>query len=544
MKKLSIGKNDGIAEVVERVIADEEAAITLMMPKGCALGTSVSNFHLLKREADAAGKVVAVESVDENMLALAKSAGLEAVHPFFEQGRAGSLSDIRPVNEKKEKAVSARQSKKAKEETLPAQKIPPAEFPRIHVEPQQEEAKSEPVPLRREREFRVPEIRDAALISRRTKFIAGGIAVLAVVAGVVWTVNTLWGRATVTINFKKTPWTYDANLFVADTAVSKSNAGKRVLPAERFTSNRNLAKSFPASASKDVSEKATAKLTIYNAYSSQQQSLVKVTRFVTPDGKIFRLTNDVVVPGAKVTDGKIIPSSVETNVIADKAGADYNVGPTARLDVPGFKGSPKYDGFYGELKEGAKGGFVGKKPVATPADIVTAKQKVAEILETSLASSFLTSYPKDFKILDGATNFAITKLAVNENTDASGNFSVFGEATITALGFREADLKDLLLSFAVGSNPDTEFKELTLNYSSINPDFKNGSESFMVAAESTLVPKFSADDLKKEVLGKGLVEVRSLVSGIVGLADARVSFWPIWLSTAPSDPERVKIVVN
>ncbi len=547
MKKLSIGKNDGIAEVVERVIADEETTLILMIPKGCALGTSVSNFHLLKREADAAGRIVAVESVDENVLALAKSAGLEAVHPFFEQGRTGSLSDIRPASEKQGKAIPMRQRKKAKEEAPSIPKIPPTELPRIHIEqPQEEEPKPEPVPPRREEAFHVPEIREAELVSRRTKFIAGGIAILVVLIGMAWTVNALWGRATVTIDLKKTPWTYAANAFAADKAVSKTNAEKKILPAERFPADKNYTKLFPASAFKDVSEKATGKLTIYNAYSSQQQSLVATTRFVTPDGKIFRLANDLVVPGAKVTNGKIIPSSVETNVIADKAGAEYNMGPTARLVVPGFKGSPKYNGFYGELKEGTSGGFVGKKQGPTALDIQAAKDNVAGILKYALTStsSLLTNLPKDYKILDGATDFAITKLSVNENTDASGNFSVFGEATIVAIGFREADLRGLLLASAVEQNPNSEFKELTLHYSNLKPDFKNGSESFTVAAEGTLVPKFAADDFKKEILGKGLVEVRSLVSGIAGLAEVRISFLPTWLSTVPSNPDRVKIVVN
>jgi hypothetical protein len=548
MKKLSIGKNDGIAEVVERVIADEETALILMIPKGCALGTSVSNFHLLRREADAAGKAVAVESVDENVLALAKGAGLEAVHPLFEQGRAGSLSDIRPAADgSQEKEVPAKQRKPAKKEALPAPKILPTELPRIHVvQQQEEEAETESVPLRDEQAFRIPEIRETALISRRTKFIAGGIAVIVVLWGAAWAVNAFWGHATVTINFEKTPWTYDVSAFVADTAVSKVNAEKRILPAERFTTDKNYTKLFPASSFQVVSIKATGKITIYNAYSSQAQSLVATTRFVTPDGKIFRLVNDIVVPGAKITDGKIIPSSVETNVVADKAGAEYNVGPTARLDVPGFKGSPKYDGFYGELKEGTTEGFVGKKPVPTAQDIQVAKDFVSNILKTALTntSSLLTNLPPDFKILDGATDFAITKLTANENTDAGGNFSVFGEATVVAIGFREADLRELLLSFAAESNPDMEFKELTLNYADPKPDFKNGSESFTVAAEGTLVPEFSADDFKKKILGKSAAEAGSLVKGIVGLSDARVSFWPIWFSTVPSNPDRVKIVVN
>ena len=65
-----------------------------------------------------------------------------------------------------------------------------------------------------------------------------------------------------------------------------------------------------------MSQKAQGTLTIYNAYSSAPQTLVATTRFVTPDGKIFRLTNEVTVPGAKITNGQIVPSSINAPIAA------------------------------------------------------------------------------------------------------------------------------------------------------------------------------------------------------------------------------------
>ena len=54
MKKITVDKNEGIAEVIDRILTVEDSDITLIVPKGSALAKSGSNFRLLKREADAA----------------------------------------------------------------------------------------------------------------------------------------------------------------------------------------------------------------------------------------------------------------------------------------------------------------------------------------------------------------------------------------------------------------------------------------------------------------------------------------------------------
>ena len=99
------------------------------------------------------------------------------------------------------------------------------------------------------------------------------------------------------------------------------------------------------------------------------------TRFVTPDGKLFRLVSSVTVPGAQVTNGQIVPSSIDAPVAADQPGDAYNVGPVNKLTIPGFQGSPKYNAFYGQLASGTSGGFVGTKAVPTAADITSGKDK-------------------------------------------------------------------------------------------------------------------------------------------------------------------------
>ena len=61
---------------------------------------------------------------------------------------------------------------------------------------------------------------------------------------------------------------------------------------------------------KELNEKARGSLTVYNEYSSSPQTLVATTRFESPEGKIFRIEKNIVVPGAKIEEGKIIASTI------------------------------------------------------------------------------------------------------------------------------------------------------------------------------------------------------------------------------------------
>ena len=122
MKRIAVDKKELIAELIERIIEDAEQDLVLVIPKGTGLGASVSNFHLLSREAKAANKKITIESVDESILALAKSSQIEAVHPLLGSPAASALSDIVPRS-KVSKVAGVAEVRQLKEETV--QKISP-----------------------------------------------------------------------------------------------------------------------------------------------------------------------------------------------------------------------------------------------------------------------------------------------------------------------------------------------------------------------------------------------------------------------------------
>lgn len=563
MKKITVGKDEGIAEIIERIIEAEDEEVTLVIPKGASILGSAANFHLLKREADAAQKTVAVESVDDTALAYAKDSELEGNHPLWRGVRGGGgMSDIIPTgaggNEAEELIDEKPTPKKRKQKSQPVKLV--VREQEVESTETQETFGAEGLEEFEEKEAHFFNRKSAPEVdgdddegedrsggarrrwrSRKALMWWAGAAV-AIIA-LIWIVTSVFGHVAIAINFVKSPWNFSGN-FVADKSVSVVNAANGTVPAQIFSSEKNATQLFPASGKATVSIKAQGILTVVNAYSSASQDLVATTRFVTPDGKLFRLAASLTVPGAKVTNGEIVPSSVDATVIADQPGPDYNIGPVAKLSIPGFKGTPKYNAFYGELKKGTSGGFTGTRAVPTAADISSARTKMTTILQSALSNDIAASYPNNFKILDGATNVAVSKLTVNTSTDQNGNFSVFGEATLQAIGFDESSFKDALLALAQKDAPDSVWSGLDVSYRNVRADFGGGKVSFGASVSGTLMRAFSREDFIAAIGGKTVSEARAAIARVPGLANGKISVWPMWLWHIPTSPGKIEITTD
>jgi hypothetical protein len=567
MKKIIVDKNDGIAEVIDTILNEPDNEITLVIPKGSMLGKSMRNFHLLKREVEAAEKTVAIESVDETILVFAKESHLAASHPLWRgiRGESDGISDIVPKIRKKTKEPVVAM-KKDEEENEEEDEDENNEESEAVTEDEEEKSFKQEESQEEDREARSPffarfsrqrgsdhtendsgededEEDNGPRRSNTGKLITGILVAVIVLIGGVYIASAFFNHATITINFQKTPWSDQLNL-TADKSASSDNLDNNIIAAQVFTSNKNVTESFPGSLVQQVSQKAQGTITIYNDYNTKPQELVATTRFLTPDGKIFRITQNVVVPGATMSGGALVPSSITVPIIADQPGPDYNIGPVAKLSIPGLANTPQANGFYGTIVASTTGGFIGQRATPTATDIANAKASTTAMLQAALQGGFSGSYPNNFKILDGATQVQVTTLTVNTSTDANGDFTVFGQATLQAIGFDETALKNDLLAVAQSQEANSVFADINLNYSNVSANFTNGTVSFSVAAQGDLEPQLSAATLQGSVLGKSVADARAAIGQLPQLESAEISVWPSWLSTIPSDPNKVHITIN
>ncbi len=526
-KKIAINKNDEATFVVEQVLDAAEDAITLAIPRFSKLAESATNFSLLKREAEALGKHIVIESVDDRVIELAKNAGLECINPFF-GGSSKQFSDI--VMAKKEahhgsvnKSAMVGENRKV-ENVAPVHRKTSASPPEAHH-------------------------REVARKSARTKsyalrsFVAIPVFIGLAVLG--WFLGArVLPRADITLASARTNWSYSGNLIV-DKEVSAFDAPGVVVPGEKFTEKKNIQLLFPASGKKQVSEKATGVITVFNAHSSEPQGLVKSTRFVAPNGKIYRLTESITVPGAKIEDGKIVPSSIDVKVIADKAGSDYNSGPISKFTIPGISGTPKAETFYGVSTGAMIGGFVGQVAYPSSADLKEAEAAIAETLRSSMHELVHAQLPSDFKVVEGAETFKLISTKIDSQASTEGKFALFSEGELSLMAFREKDVVAMLSDRIKTESGGVDFlvKQYSAVYEKGAFDAK-GRFSVPISYEAELARTIDLAAVKSKIRGRGESELRSLIFSLPGLESAKISLWPFWVRRVPQDDDKIRIAVD
>ncbi len=520
VQKIYVNKEDEVALVVLRVVKAETTDVLLCIPKFSTFGKSLQNFRLLKSEGEALGKTIRVESVDEDVVALAHQCDIEAINPFFQKS-TGAFADIvvrhRVVEEKKSIVPPAPKI----EATLVNKEEP------LVVHEYQEAIPEEPTP----KAFPFKKMMLAVFV------IAFGGACTFVALRVL-------PKADITLVTQKKTFTY-ASAIVVDKNIRTVDSVTMKIPGQLFIEKKNTSLTFPATGKKFIEKKAEGKIVIANAYSSEQQKLVQKTRFVTDAGLIVRLKEPVVVPGAKIVDGKIVPSAIEVAIVADKPGVEYNLAAGTRLTIPGLKGTPKYDGFYGETKVALGGGFVGERAYPTDDDIAKSKSAVAVAIESSAKATALQKIPADFKAIDNGVQFRITKQMVNTDVNEAGMFTVFGEGEMSVMAFRESDVLQALAERSAKEIGQTYIKKSAeLNYGIPKLDLTLGKMSLPIDYKSVLAPMIKIDELKGRIMSTSERELKALLLAMPGLESATVALWPFWVRSVPDGNDKIMVNVE
>ncbi|PIR89222.1 MAG: hypothetical protein COU07_02040 [Candidatus Harrisonbacteria bacterium CG10_big_fil_rev_8_21_14_0_10_40_38] len=511
--KITIGKSDEPAFIAEKIIDAKAEAVLLTIPRFSKLGESDHNFSLLKREAESVGTQLLVESIDDDVLKLCKALDIECFNPFFGEPPR-HFSDI---SHGKSSAPDSR-----------------VELVASRTSRIRGNRGSSRVSSKTQRSSK-------SMFSRKTFLLS--IIFLVVLGGLVFGLVAL-PKADVSIVAVKASWNYNDSVRV-DKNISDVDPEKLAIPGQLFFQNKNLQLSFPATSKKQVSQKASGIITIFNEFSSDSQPLVATTRFETPDGKIFRITKSVVVPGAKVVDGKISePGSIKVEVVADKPGESYNIGPVERFTIPGFAGTPKFKNFYGSSDSQMAGGFVGEAPYPSDAELEEAKKKASGTLEDSIKSLVKAQLPAGFTLVDGATRFEVTSQVINLSSDSNGTFSISTEGSLTLMLFKEADVLKLLHeSFEKDSGDGFDVKSETLKYGDSEFNIDDGYIGLPISYDAIFAKHIDIQDIKGRIAGKTEDEIKPILFSVPGLESAQVSLWPFWVRSVPSD-DKITVTVD
>ncbi len=330
-----------------------------------------------------------------------------------------------------------------------------------------------------------------------------------------------------------------------DSNTSRANSAQRILPAERLQFSEHVEGEFQSSGKEYVEERARGKVKLYNQFSSSPQSLVASTRFITDSGMMYRLSRGVTIPGAKIEEGKIIPQSIETELVADKTGDQGNASGEVSLKVVGFKGTPKFDGFYALAQSGFSGGFTGEARVVTRDDLKSAQEKVSKEVYDSLKSAALGKIPPHFKSLDTLREVAVTKVDSPLEKSRADGFRVGVDGTSRVIVFRESDLLTLLYTTLLKEDPTKEIltEGNQVEYQVRSVDFEKGRATLALKGNIKTKAKVPESELVSLLKGKKEGSIIELLKDRPELASFRLTFFPFWLSKAPNSEDKIKLQI-
>lgn len=320
---------------------------------------------------------------------------------------------------------------------------------------------------------------------------------------------------------------------------------------------------FNATGKKEVTVKASGIATVYNEWSSSPQKLVKNTRLLTPNGKLYRTTKDIVVPGFAREDGKDIPGSIDAPILAAEAGAEYNIDATT-FTLPGLAGTSKYQKIYAKSVEPISGGARGYSTVVSEADLKEAKDFLGARAKQDLLSQLDEKKPSDLIMRPEAVSFKSDDLITVAKADqAVGKFKASLKTSAIAFLFNPAYVKeiakDIFASAGNGasgdnddkeSNPENRGKKKYILAESLEIDYGNelilGPDKIKLTASARTIAYHSIDTngIKGKLLGKSTEEVEEYIkNNAPEISKIKISLWPFWVKKIPVLERNIDIKV-
>jgi nitrogen fixation protein len=354
-----------------------------------------------------------------------------------------------------------------------------------------------------------------------------GVVLLAVL------VSGFFGGASVTI----TPRTDEASI-LNEYSARKGDAATG-LSYETVSVTSQGSESIKATGERQVERRATGIIIIYNNYSTTAQRLIKNTRFSTPEGLIFRISDSVNVPGKKGTT----PGSIEATVTADEPGEKYNVG-LRDFTIPGFKGDPRYTSFYARSKTPLAGGFSGVEKIVAESDREKAKANIRKKIESDLISQIAAQIPADsvgFK-----NGWEIEYKSLPEQTVSDTEVKIQEEGTLTSVVFDRKQLSSTLAESKIteyNGEPIlvTNLEDLAFVVKEPFSPASADSIFFSLTGGAEFEWLYDEASLKESLAGEPRSAIPSVLQKFPMIQKADISLRPLWARKFPSSPEKINV---
>ena len=548
-KTIYLDIDEELTSIVERLKKSEAEEIILVVPRKAVLLQSIVNLKILKKEADRLKKKVIISTTDKIGRNLSAKTGF-VVYKKFENNF--SSKEIKGKNiTRKVEPIKIMDIVRKKEET-PEKKVEETKTEESPFTIKKEvEGKKEEIGLISEEEQSSKIETESSkkktvslLPSLSVKFFLGFLTACFIIIALIALV--VLPKAEIVLTPKTEPIVLNLEMII-DKNIQSSDIQTNKIPGQIISVQKEKEEEFNATGKKKIYEKARGIITVYNEWGSSSQVLVASTRFLSKDGKLFRTTKTISVPGFKRVEGKDIPGTIDVEVAAAEAGEEYNIKPTA-FTIPGLEGSSKYAGIYGRSAETMKGGKVGEVTVVSKNDLEKAKELLSQGIKEETIADLKNEIPEDYKLLEAAIQEPEIEYIPNVEVEAiTEKFIMKAKSFAQAMIFSEEEIKKIALENLFSKLSDQKeiiSKDEIFDYGSPNLDIAQGQMVLPVHLEGIVRWRIDSSLIKEDLIGKNEEELKEYLSSLKEIEKAKVSFWPFWVKRVPLTTNRIYLTVD
>ena len=328
------------------------------------------------------------------------------------------------------------------------------------------------------------------------------------------------------------------------TAYPAATASAGTLPYTVETVDLEDTDVVPSSGTQHAEEKASGTITVFNSYSADTVKLIKNTRFATPDGLIFRIPADVVVPGKKGAT----PGQISVTVFADAVGEKYNVPATAKFTLPGLKSNAAmYSGVYASSAAPMSGGFSGDRPGVAPGALESARAAIRSRLETKAQDTASSRTNASTITLPGLVRITYTS---QPSTNESSSSIRLHERAHVEIALFPADRFAETVAASISADAGTGGVALKpgpgfgAKDAEVSGTYADQRIDFTLSGKADLVWKVDAKALAAALAGRDEGAFEGIVNTFPGVQEAHARIEPFWNKSFPSDAAAIKIDIG
>jgi len=578
-KIIHLNTDDEIDFIINKIEKCEAKEITLIIPENAMILQNLMNLKVLRMNAKELEKNISIVTINDNEYFKAnnkignqsssikdlidgsdeesnkeKESGDDFSDASFVENLEGekieSKIKMRDIIKVKETGADnadnidndVKKIRKEKEESL----LQRGEFNQNEIKSAEDDRS---VNINKTNNFEKPKKRSRRKInllpSLSSKFFAGFIIICLVTTLAI--LGFILPKADVAIILKTEALTYDFE-FVADELIDKIDSVSNKIPSEKIDIINEESGDYSATGKKHVTEKATGKIIIYNECSTGSQILVVNTRFLSKEGKIFRIKKSVTIAGFTKPEDKIIPGSVVVGVVAEGSGESYNINSTS-FTIPKLQeiNSWKFSCLYARSENSMSGGIDKDVLYFSDSDYLTAKKKLVKIVKEKNGRESSDKISDEHALLEYLEQNEEVKIKDDVKIgDIVDNFQMTVLVKRTALFISKNDLDDLVdEKINADLSSETELIKGSRKYEigEVNKD-ENGKIVIPVFVSQNSTAKVNVDKIKSEIAGKNELELRKYFVNINGVKTIDISFWPFWVKSIPSSSDKINITID